>query len=96
MKIKTISFKRQDHCVKCNADRSIELYDIYDKPINYSYFLDRLNSVSLDSFNRRELSYMQCKKCGVVYDITWENKIPEPLINKNTLFIFLNSVFKKI
>lgn len=93
--MKVIQFKRHDNCINCNSDRSIELYDVYNKPVNYSYFLDNISRIDIDCFNKRELSYMKCKKCGKIYNINWVNGIPEPLINKNTLFIFINNIFKK-
>ena len=92
--MEVISFKQQDHCVSCNTDRVMELYDAYNKPISYSYFLDNIKTVDMGIFDKRELSYFKCKKCGMLYPITWENTIPEPLINKNILYIFMNNIFK--
>ena len=93
--MKVISFKRQDHCIECHSDRSIEIYDEYDKPINYSYYLDTIDKRKSDTFDRRPLCYMKCRKCWVEYQITWENKIPEPMINKITMERFMDKVFVK-
>lgn len=68
---------RADRCMECNSDRSIELFDIYDKPVNYSYLLDLLERNNIDineKLNNRQLSYMQCRKCGKVYCIDWRDR----------------------
>jgi len=95
MKNNPINIKREDHCIYCHSDRVVELYDAYNKPVNYSYFLDNQDKIGVSTFDKREMSYFKCRKCGQSYNIEWHNGKPEPSINKNTLFIFLNNVFKK-
>ena len=74
---KIFSVIRPDKCMECNTERSIELFDIFDRPVNYSYLLDLIESKNInidEKFNNRQLSYMRCKRCGKVYCIDWRTK----------------------
>lgn len=80
--IKIFSKIRPDKCMECNTERSIEIFDIFNKPINFSYLIDLTESKNIDineKFNNRQLSYMQCRRCGKVYCIDWRNDIPTPI-----------------
>ena len=78
--IKPFTIEREDYCIKCKTKKSIELYNIYDKPMRYSNLLDYSNTIDLSSIlDNSSLSYMRCKKCGTIYKIYWRGNKPEPL-----------------
>lgn len=82
--IKIMNTIRPDKCMECNTDRCIELYDIYDKPVNYTYLVDMYergnNQNIIEKFDNRQLSYMKCKRCGKQYCIDWRNRtLPIPI-----------------
>lgn len=80
---KIFSKIRPDKCMECGTNRSIEIYDIFDKPINYSYLVDlheTKNINIMERLNNRTLSYMKCKRCGKIYCIDWrEPDYPVPV-----------------
>ena len=81
------SIIRQDTCIFCNKDRAIELYDINDNPIRFSFILDNERYVLLD---RREIHYGECKYCKRKFMLDWSSndRIPRPLLeNKSVKFI---------
>ena len=91
---------RQDTCVACRTNRAIECINRYGKvPIQYSMLLDRLDyGYNLDDLlKKNELSYFRCRRCGKIYDISWniEKGIPEPLLNNSGLGHFLDNFNKK-
>lgn len=92
-----IKIERPDTCFKCESKRSIECYDIYNNPLNYSLLLDKLETrpdktdETLSILNKRELVIMRCKKCNKQYVIKWNNGIPEPLRNFCFIEEFLDS-----
>lgn len=68
---------REDTCLVCNSIRSIELYDIGNHPVRYTYLLDSNNT---DRLLDRKLSHFQCRKCHKIYSIDWSDKSrPKPL-----------------
>lgn len=97
--IKIFSKIRADKCMECNSDRSIEMFDVFDRPVNYSYLLDLLETKNIDvneKFNNRQLSYMQCRRCGKVYCIDWRNKdYPVPVRAFWYLDRFLDQYYNK-
>lgn len=75
--INVFSKIRPDKCMECNTERAIEIFDVFNKPVNYSYLLDLLESKDIDiseKFSNRQLSYMQCRRCGKVYCIDWRSR----------------------
>ena len=96
---KIFSIIRADKCMECNTERSIEIFDIFDKPINYSYLLDLLDTKDIDineKINNRQLSYMQCRRCGKVYCIDWRNrKYPVPVRSFWYLEMFLHNNYNR-
>ena len=96
---KIFSIIRPDKCMECNTERSIEIFDVFDKPINYSYLLDLLESKNIDvneRLNNRQLSYMQCRRCGKIYCIDWRNRnYPVPVRAFWYLDIFLDKNYNR-
>ncbi len=92
-----IEFARMDDCSCCNTQKSIECYDIYDKPINYTYFLDRYEKDKevLTKLNNRVLAYMQCRNCHNKFVIYWDQnrEIPIPM-NTHISAIFFDKFIK--
>lgn len=75
---------REDTCVKCGKDRSIELYDRNDNSINFTFILDNEKYFLLD---RRQIYYAKCRNCGSVFSLDWSNKerIPTLLTDINLI-----------
>lgn len=99
--IKIMHKIRPDKCMECNTDRSIELFDMYDRQVNYSYLIDQYEKgIILDSmerFDNRQLSYMMCKKCGKVYCIDWRDiHLPVPVRTFWYLENFLDKNYNKL
>ena len=92
-----IEFTRQDDCSYCNASKSIECYDIYNKPINYSYLLDQYvkDKNVLNRLNNKVLVYMKCRNCNTKFVIYWDDnrEIPIPM-NKHISDIYFDSFIK--
>lgn len=81
MKKRLFNYVRQDTCIFCNTDRSIELYDKNDNPIRYSFILDNDRYNLLDI---REIHYGKCNNCGRRFLLDWRNgKYPTPLLDNN-------------
>ena len=91
--IKPIIHLRQDDCPICNAKRSMELYDRYNKPLYLSMILD---TNQIKKINTKRLYYFKCRRCGRIFDIDWNSNrdIPYPLSdNKKNQFIkYYNSL----
>lgn len=91
---------RDDYCMKCNSDRSIELYDVNDKPINYSNLVDRMKynmreDIIIKYLNKYELSHFKCKKCNIKYKIDWtDGYIPHVLRTNRKQTLFMMNNFK--
>ena len=92
-----IEFTRIDDCPCCNASKSIECYDVYDKPINYTYLLDQYEKDKdvLNRLNNKVLSYMKCRNCNTKFVIYWgqNREIPIPM-NTRISDIFFDSFIK--
>ena len=87
---------RGDYCTSCNTPRSIECYTKFDKPINYTYFLDQLekNRVNvLDNLDNVQIEYMVCKKCKTEYFIDWRQGYPLPIRDFILVDIFLECIY---
>lgn len=79
--IKPFILERDDYCTNCRTQKTIELYNIYDKPMRYSNLLSFANNINLDSvLDKTVLSYMKCKKCGKIYKICWKDHKPAPMV----------------
>lgn len=100
--INPIRFEREDTCVYCNSKRSIELYDNFNRPMNYTLLLDSLKSSPnkrdeiLNKLDNKVLGYMRCNRCKRIYKIHWNKNFPYPL-NTDTqvrAFIDINYVNK--
>lgn len=71
---------RNDECPICGSERSLECYDMKNKPIRFTLFIDNKN---FDRLKHRALSYMKCRKCGSVFNIDWnDNGEPYPLTER--------------
>ncbi len=87
---------RGDYCTKCNTQRSIECYNKFDKPINYTYFLDQLEkgrTEILGNLDKIEITSMCCKKCNEVYFIDWRQGYPLPIRDFIIVDIFLQHTY---
>lgn len=80
--INPIEFYRYDYCTNCGTEKGIECYDHKDNPINYSLLLNRFyqgHDVQ-EILDRRDLSYMQCRKCRSYFRLDWTvAQVPVPL-----------------
>jgi hypothetical protein len=86
-----VIFYPEDYCMNCKVEHSLEIYDVYGNHYNISNII-KDNSI----IDRKELSYIKCKKCNREYNIDWsgENRIPKPLITNIALGSFLQ-LFKQ-
>ena len=82
--------ERSDKCSVCKKDRSLELYNVYDKPLYLSDAIDNSTTKSLVRMNAR---YFQCKNCGLQFPILWVGENPIPL-ELSTYDLFFES-YKK-
>lgn len=98
--VKIMNIIRPDKCMECKTDRCIELYDIYDKPVNYTYLVDMYERGKrediIDRLDKRQLSYMKCKRCGKQYCIDWRDRsLPIPIRAFWYIDNFLDSNYNK-
>lgn len=84
MKLKLFSHIREDTCVSCNKDRAIELYDMNDNPIRFTFILDSDKRILID---RRQIHYGKCNYCNTVFALDWRNniRVPTPLTDINLI-----------
>src|SRR5699024_4584466 len=85
---------RNDHCPVCDSDRSLEVYDMKNRPVRFTLFIDGGN---LDRLKTKSLSYLKCRKCGAVFKIDWEgNESPYPLTDQkmNDFIVKYNGISK--
>lgn len=73
-------FERADTCAVCGAPRSIELYNIFDSPLHFTYALDSDKTKDLSKYNAR---YFMCKECKEQFPIHWLDGRPIPLTLEN-------------
>ena len=72
---------REDTCLNCGKERSVELYDKEQKPVRYTFLLDSHKTGILVD---RKLSHFQCRSCGKVYGLDWVKRdYPKPLYDIN-------------
>lgn len=86
---------RADRCPICNSDRTLELYDMNNRPIRLSAMID-FNR--LDNLEGRKLSHFRCIKCKNTFDLDWtiDKSCPHPLYSekrKETLNLLLNDKY---
>lgn len=87
---------RGDYCHKCNSHRVIECYNRFDKPINYSYFLDEIergNMKVIEKLDNHQIEYMVCRKCKEQYFIDWRTTYPIPVRDFFIVEVFLDSIY---
>lgn len=81
---KCLVFIREDTCPVCKSERTLEIYNQYNKPCYYSTYLDKRHNGSLDLFEPRVgyVSYIRCDRCRTKFIIEWvENYThPRPLL----------------
>ena len=89
-------YDRLDKCPSCNEDRVLEIYDKFNRPVNFSKYVDSDNLSELLE-NRHDLRYMKCKKCGKSYKISYLNGVILPLSDSsmNTFMIGYKSLKSK-
>lgn len=73
--IRPFYFERPNVCNNCKT-RSLELYNMYDKPLNIAAMICNNELEMAEKLNAR---YFKCKKCGQEYPIQWIDKKPYPL-----------------
>ena len=99
--INPISFERKDTCVYCKSKRSVELYDNFNRPLNYTLLLDSLKSNPnrreeiLSKLDNKVLGYMKCRKCNHLYDIRWNKNFPYPLTTITPVMGFIQDNYNK-
>lgn len=79
--INPITFLREDYCIVCNSNRSIECYDVFNRPINFSRIIDIYNNKKIfNEQNIKDIYSMKCKKCNTSFTIDWfgNRAIPRP------------------
>lgn len=72
---KPFEFGRPDICPYCNSNRALEVYNRFDKPMNYSFILDRKQNPSEKLI---DIEYIKCKKCYKKFFPRWEGDILYP------------------
>lgn len=93
-KLCPIYFERQDTCPICESKRSIECYDTFNRPIQFTKILDCIENNQNFDLRFREFSYMKCKNCNVRFMLDWKDKnIPRPLVYKNILYEMLDKYY---
>lgn len=96
--MKVFNFVRYDYCNQCNTDRSIECYDSYGKPVNYSLLVDQyLKEKDIDRVlnGYRTFIYFRCKKCGALYRLDWRTRFPVPLRSEFVVENFIEKLSSK-
>lgn len=83
-----IIFEDDDYCSECMNRHSIELYNMYNKEVNYTLLLQ--NKEKVDKIvDKSILLYFKCRKCGKIYDIDWTikngSRFPTPFKQKYLL-----------
>ena len=68
--------RMEDYCPSCQSKYSIEVYDVYNRPLGLTRLLNRNLLRELDN---KRLSYMKCKKCGKDFRINYVNGNLQPL-----------------
>ena len=68
--IEGIYFENDDFCPNCKNQHSLELYDNFNKPLNYSLLLQNGDNLK-DVEKHHVLSYFKCRKCMKIYNIDW-------------------------
>lgn len=87
---------RGDYCHKCGSHRTIECYNVFNKPINYSILLDKIEQGDMSvigKLDNAEISYMICRKCKEQFFIDWRMRYPMPVRDFILIDIFLDSVY---
>lgn len=83
---------REDTCLSCGSERSMELYDSKNKPVRFTFLLD---SNQTNRLINRELEYFKCKHCGKEFRIDMTDPtIPKPL-SSIKLEDFMRSFIRK-
>ena len=84
--------ERSDDCIYCKAKRSVEMYNDYNRPINYSTLLDNnTNMLAL------KIKYAKCNNCGRQSNIFWDHtQTPIPLYTTSLVDLFMQINFKQL
>ena len=77
--IKPIKFIDPVICNSC-GNRSLEIYNRYDKPMGLTL---AIQSGEIEMFQKMNVRYFKCKKCGAEFPIQWRDNIPIPLTDGN-------------
>jgi len=92
--IKLCTFNDKDYCPYCHTKHSIELYDIFNKSLNYRNILHLSNIESI--IDVKQLSYFKCKNCNKEYKIEWDNGRPYPLTYNLNINYFLKKFMRRL
>lgn len=78
-----------DTCHVCMTPNSIEMYNNYNSPCNYSSKLRN----GTDEFTslKAYAKFMKCKKCGSIFSIDWSKGIPQPQYFNTFYNVFINT-----
>lgn len=75
--MKLMTRVRNDTCPHCNSERTIEGYDMKDRPIRFTLYMDNGNT---DRLKDKSLSHFKCRRCGSIFNIDWTDPDnPRPL-----------------
>lgn len=88
---KLVNFRNHNYCSYCNKE-SIELYDIFNKPMNYSKLLSNDNIDNI--LDIKQLLKFRCTNCNKEYNIIWKDHFPYPLKHNKEINYFLNRFMK--
>lgn len=83
-----IIFEDDDYCSVCNTQHSVELYNIYNKEVNYTLLLQMRDKID-NIVDKSILSQFKCRRCGAKFNIDWTIKngvrFPTPFKQKYLL-----------
>lgn len=82
-----IDFIPIDTCHICMTPNSIDLYNNYNSPCNFTKKIEQGELTNLKAYG----SYMRCKKCGAKFMIDWTRGIPQPQYFTSFYNIFMNT-----
>ena len=86
--INPLEYTRYDTWIFCGSERSIEIYNNFNRPIHFSILIDRGEIDNIKSL--QNLRYMKCSKCGKITKINYLNGIVQQLDDHNIDKLFMN------
>lgn len=86
--ITPIEYSRYDTCLFCNSERSVDIYNNFNRPIHLSILIDRNEIDRVKSM--QNLRYMKCSKCGKITKINYLNGVIQQLDDSKMNKLFMN------